>query len=43
MFSPPCHRRCHVPTFIIAPDDKEAREDQGNTQNSESLIAHYSF
>ena len=41
MFSPPCDRRCHVPTLSISPDDKEAREDWGNTQNSESLTFWY--
>ena len=40
-FSPPRDCRCHVLTLIISPDDKEAREDWGNTQNSQSLTFWY--
>ena len=43
MFTPPGRRRCHDTTLIIYPNDMKARKASVNTQNGESLIAHYSF
>ena len=43
IFTPPGRRSCHDTTYIIYPNNMEARKASVNTQNGESLIAHYSF